>query len=93
MASAVSTMKSELLKEGIKLDVCGPSQHVPKVENKVKVYKTRVRAHNAGLPFIMTLKLLIKCVLFCVFCVNLQPVSGQQLSPFERYWGRKLDAA
>jgi hypothetical protein len=61
--AAVSTMKVELLEEGIQLDVCGPGQHVPKVENKIKVYKTRVRAHNAGLPFIMTLKLLVRCVI------------------------------
>ncbi len=90
----MGTMQDELATQGITLDVAGPEQHVATVERRIRTIKERVRSFNYGLPYIMTSKLLIACVIFCIFCLNMQPVSASMnnTSPSEQFTGRKLDA-
>lgn len=90
---SVGAMIPKLNEKGIVVEPCGPGQHVPVVENKIKTIKQRVRAHDTSLPFIMTRLLIIACVLFCVSCVNMQASSSQtdKTSPREQFLGRRLD--
>ena len=63
---ALATMRDELSKIGIVLDISGPGQYVPVIERKIQTVKERVRAHVNDLPYVMTRLLLTMCVLSCV---------------------------
>ena len=91
---ALAAMSQELNGLDIVLDVAGPGQHVPIIENKIKTIKERVRAHENGLPYVMTRLLTTMCVLFCVLRLDMQPsrVSVDQTSHLEQFTGRKIDA-
>jgi hypothetical protein len=90
---AVEAMREQLEDDGVHLEPCGPGQHVPVVENKIKTVKERVRAYDATLPFVMTRALLILCVMFCVSRLNWLPSCQQldRMSPMEQFSGRRLD--
>ena len=68
---ALATMRDELSKIGIVLDISGPGQHVPVIERKIQTVKERVQAHVNDLPYVMTRLLLTMCVLFCVSRLNM----------------------
>ena len=91
---ALATMRDELSKIGIVLDISGPGQHVPVIERKIQTVKERVRAHLNDLPYVMTRLLLTMCVLFCVSRLNMQPsrMSTSRISPLEQFTGMKIDA-
>ena len=60
----------------------------------VRTLKSRHRCHEMGLPFIMTHTLIIWCVQFCMHCIKLQPTASSvdKVSPYEQFFGLKLDA-
>ena len=70
---ALATMRDELSKIGIVLDISGPGQHVPVIKRKIQTVKERIRAHVNDLPYVMTRLLLTMCVLMCVSRLNMQP--------------------
>jgi hypothetical protein len=92
---AVGVMAPTLNSKGIVVDTSGPGQHVPVVERKIQTIKQRVRCHENSLPCLMTKLMLIKCVVFCVSRINMQPsrTSHDRISPLEQFTGRKLDAS
>lgn len=91
---ALATMRDELSKIGIVLNISGPGQRVPVIERKIQTVKERVRPHVNELPYVMTRLLLTMCVLFCVSRLNMQPsrMSTSRISPLEQFTGMKIDA-
>ena len=91
---AIGAMTTALNSKGIAIDTSGPGQHVPTVERKILTIKQRVRSYENSLPFVMTKLLLIWCVLFCIFRINIQPsrTSNERTSPLEQFSSRKLNA-
>jgi len=73
--------------------LCGPGQHVPEIERKIRVVKERVRAQLSDLPYNLPARLLPWLLYFVVFCLNCVPVrsSGFYVSPRELMTGRKLN--
>ena len=71
------------------MDPVGRGEHVAHAENRIKIIKERVRGIINTLPFRLTPKL----GLFCVVRVSQIPRSHDAIksSPWERYYGRKLD--
>ena len=78
---------------GVQSTICGPGQHVPVIERKIRVVKERVRAHLSALPYKMPASLLLWLSYFVVFCLNCIPTSagGFVISPREALTGRKLN--
>ena len=73
--------------------LCGPGQHVPEIERKIRVVKERVRAQLSDLPYNLPARLLPWLLYFVVYCLNCIPVrsSGFYVSPRELMTGRKLN--
>ena len=89
----VAKLRPDIESLEIKLETAVPGGHVPHVERRIRTIKERVRAQQHRLPFSLPLTLLIWCVYFCVFCINLQRTSGSMsdISPSEAFSGVKLD--
>jgi hypothetical protein len=89
----VISLKDTLNAKGIGVHPAGPGEHVPAIENKIKQIKQRTRAHLNVLPFTLASTLLVWLVAFCVSRINLVPsdVTGDRISPREKFTGRKLD--
>jgi hypothetical protein len=90
----VAKHKTALEYMGIRVEPCGPGQHVPGIERLARTVKERVRAYDTTLPFVMCAKLLIMCVISVVIMINWVPNSQSldRTSPSERFTGRKLNA-
>ena len=78
---------------GVQSTICGPGQHVPVIERKIRVVKERVRAHLGALPYKLPASLLPWLLYFVVFCLNCIPTSagGFDMSPRKVLTGRKLN--
>ena len=78
---------------GIIFNSPGPQQHVPVVENKIKLIKERVRAIIHSLPYKLPLMLLKWCVAIVVTRLNMLPSSTRMdpTSPRDLLLGRKID--
>jgi hypothetical protein len=59
---AVAVLKEELMGLGVNLDIAGPGQHVPRVENKIQHAKKKVRSFY-HVSFLMPRHILIGCVM------------------------------
>jgi hypothetical protein len=92
----VGALRDELaLTEGLLVDLTGPGQHAPTVERMNQTVKQRVRAHQFSVAWVMNRALLIGCVMFSIWCINLQrsATSVDPASPHEKFSGVKLDFA
>jgi len=78
---------------GIVLEVAGQQQAVPVVERMIRQIKERARGLYNTLPFKVPSVLLPHLIQFCVSRINMAPTrtSADNLSPLEKYTGRKID--
>jgi len=78
-------LKHELASLGIVLNTTAANQHVPKIEQQIRVIKERVRATRHTLPFrVIPLTMLISMINTSVLWINAFPPSGgvsSHLSP------------
>ena len=81
-------LKTNIERLGITINIAGPDQHVPAIENRVKTVKERVRCTLHSLPFQLPLFLLQWVVLFCVTRINLLPstLRSDKISPRGFHW-------
>ena len=92
--SGLTAMRDALGTEnGIHMEVAGQNEHVPVVERKIRTIKERVRGIYNTLPYKLPTKLLGLLALFCISHVNMIPSTSSPTgaSPWERFYGRKLD--
>ncbi len=80
---------------GLVIDLAGPGQHAPTVEHMHQFVKQRVRAHQYSVVRVMNRALLISCIMFSIWCLNLQrsTTSVDPASPHAKFSGVKLDFA
>jgi len=93
-AKALGVALESLTALGYTSDLCGPGQHIPIVERKLRQVKERVRAIMAGLPYMLPLQLLPYLVNHVVMMINMLPstLRVDKTSPREAFTGRKCDA-
>jgi len=91
--SGVVKLIPKLQMLGIQVDVAGPEQHVPTVEQKIRRVKERVRCHVTVSPYRVFSVLLLWLVYFCVSRINMVPSKTRvdRVSPYEAFTGRKID--
>jgi hypothetical protein len=92
----IGALKPDLKRiHNLEVDTTGSGTHVEDVERMSQTLKKRVRCHFHDLPFTMGKMVLKKNIVFCAQGVNLvaSSTSADKISPFEKFTGRKLDAA
>ena len=91
----IAKLEPDIEALGMTLEPCDPGGHVKGVERKIRQVKERKRAFQHHLPFSLPYILLVWCVFFCVFCINLQVTSANLsgISPMEAFTGVKINAA
>eukprot|EP01033_Poteriospumella_lacustris_P009627 gene9628-6889_t len=89
----LSALVDTIRNNGIEVNIAGPGQHVPVAERMIQTIKGRVRDHEHALPYTMPRLMLQFCVLYCVRSINFQTraSSTDRTSPYEAFFGRKLD--
>ena len=91
--TSLLTSFERLSHPGLVVNPTGPNQHVPVVEAKIKLIKTKVRGIAASLPYQLSTLLWVYLVMFAVSRINILPTSVHEgtVSPREMFCGRKLD--
>ena len=86
-------LKPNLERLGIKINIAGPDQHVPAIENRIKTVKERVRCTLHSLPLQLPLSPLQVVVMFFVSRINLFPstLRSDKISPSEAFSGLKTN--
>jgi len=79
---------------GLRVFIAGPGQHASVIERMAQTVKSHFLCHERSLPFKMTHTILVCCMRLRMSCVHLQPsaTSIDKASPFEQFFGMKLDA-
>jgi hypothetical protein len=77
MDNEFEKMRAPLLEKGVALNICGPNEHVPEIERKIRTVKERVRGVITTLPFkSLPAILIVHAVIFSVMWLNFFPPSG-----------------
>jgi hypothetical protein len=91
----IRVIVSDLNQAGVAVNMATPGQHVPVVENAIRLIKERVRCVVASLPFNLP-KVFMKWLIgFAVSRINMgiSRTSGDMTSPREKFLGRKTNYA
>ena len=70
-------VRDALTEEGVILNTCGPAEHVPEIERKIRTVKERVRGTILVLPFSKMPRLIVvHSVIFSIMWLNFFPPKG-----------------
>lgn len=91
----IVSIVSELHNAGVAVNLASPGQHVPVVENAIRLIKERVRCIIATLPFKLPRYFMKWLIGFVVGRINMgiSRTSGDLTSPREKFLGRKTNYA
>lgn len=89
----ISGMLGALNSLGVTLNICSPGQHVPVVENAIKVIKERIRCVLSQLPYTLPKAFMRYLVLFVIGRLNMVPSksTGDYICAREKFLGRKTN--